>query len=459
MAGMKTLCLFVGTAMLTACATYQPKPLDTKPSLPNSVEHLALSLQAPPVRSYSNNAQYRFDPAVGLNMTELAALAVDNNPDLKIARDDAGVSHAQAFSAGLLPDPQLALNRDLSNSGGPGSTTAFGVGLSYDISALLSHTSNRSAADADAQKADLNLLWQEWQVVSQARILYVKLTQAKKLNKVLLENRQLFSERLNRTQLALDKGLLTSDAVTPNLISLKDVQRQMNDLERQTNQNAHDLNALLGLAPEALVPLKEDDSLPAVDDAAIQAALSNLSQRRPDLLALEAGYRAEDARYRGALLAQFPALNIGFTRARDNSNVYSNGVGITLTLPFLNRNRGNVAIELATRQKMHDEYEQRLNASLNDLHRILDEQYITMRQLDEINTDLAKLSKTVGSVDQAYRAGNVDALARANMHAIFLSKQIEQVNLQQAVLEQRVALQTLIGGELPVQNPQSDKKP
>jgi hypothetical protein len=31
-----------------------------------------------------------------------------------------------------------------------------------------------------------------------------------------------------------------------------------------------------------------------------------------------------------------------------------------------------------------------------------------------------------------------------------LAKKIERINLQQAILEQRVALQTLAGGELPV---------
>ena len=39
-------------------------------------------------------------------------LAVANNPDLRVARDDAGVARAQAFAAGLLPDPQISLSAD-----------------------------------------------------------------------------------------------------------------------------------------------------------------------------------------------------------------------------------------------------------------------------------------------------------------------------------------------------------
>ena len=51
---------------------------------------------------------HRFDPDDGLDITEVAMLAVANNPDLRLARDDAHIARAQAFAAGLLPDPQIA---------------------------------------------------------------------------------------------------------------------------------------------------------------------------------------------------------------------------------------------------------------------------------------------------------------------------------------------------------------
>ena len=52
-------------------------------------------------------------------------------------------------------------------------------------------------------------------------------------------------------------------------------------------------------------------------------------------MALQAGYGAQDQRYRAALLAQFPSLNIGLARARDSSDVYSNVLGITLVFAYL----------------------------------------------------------------------------------------------------------------------------
>ena len=161
--------------LLAGCATYQAAPLASKTSLLDSVPHLVVdtaSLHFPA----GTLMPHTFDASDGLDMTELAMLAVANNPDLQAARDDAGIAQAQAYAAGLLPDPQLALNHDLSNTGGPGATKAFSYGLSYDFGALVSRAATSSAADQEKRKTDLTVLWQEWQVISQARLLYIKLS-------------------------------------------------------------------------------------------------------------------------------------------------------------------------------------------------------------------------------------------------------------------------------------------
>jgi outer membrane protein TolC len=234
--------------------------------------------------------------------------------------------------------------------------------------------------------------------------------------------------------------------VAPNLAALQDVQRQVFDLERSASQNAHDLNALLGLSPETRLDLRDsDDSDDMSDPVAIRAALPQLAQRRPDLLALRAGYHAQDQRYRGALLGQFPALNLGLMRARDSSGIYSNSVGITMSLPFLNRNRGNIAIEQATRQRLADEYRMRLQTSRNDIARLLDEQALNLRQLAQGEAAIAELRQTLARSDMGFKAGNVDALAYASVRAALLARQLEGITLEQAVREQRVAMMTLIG--------------
>jgi len=440
--------------LVSSCSIYHPRTLANQAGLPDQVPHLVIDEQH---NHFPELTQHPFDPRRGLDMDGVALVAVLNNPDLKLARDDANIARAQAFAAGLLPDPQLSLSRDLTDSGGPGTTKAFSAGLSFDFQSLLTYHANDAAAQAEFHQIDLNLLWQEWQVVAQARVLHVRLASAKKLQTLLELNRDLFAERVRSSQAAFDKQLIANDALMPDLTALQDVQRQLNDLERQTNQNRHDLNALLGLSPDAEVVLLEGTALPQLDDAAIIERIAGLPQQRPDLLALQSGFEAQDQRYRAALLGQFPALNVGFTRARDNTGVYSSGLGVTLSLPLLNRNRGNIAIEVATRDRLADDYLQRLNSTNSEIRRILAERRINARQLTEIQNSLVLFSSMANNADTARQKNIVDTLIVANAHTTLLARQIEEINLQQAMQEQQVALLTLIGGDLPVQhNPEKE---
>lgn len=441
--------LAICVADLAGCAAYQPKPLVDHATMPNHYADITIDRRQMPLPEL---AAHTFNAHGALDMDDIAMLAVVNNPDLKLARADARISHAQAFAAGLLPDPQIVLTRDVASNPQPGTSSAFNLNLSEDINALIRRHFDSQAGKYDARKTDLNLLWKEWQVVAKARILYIKLVEERKLMRVLQQNRALFADRYRRTQIALDRGLLTLDAVTPHLTALQDVDKQIRDLERLLNTNRHNLNALLGLAPEAPIPLRESVALSAVDEGRVLALLPDLPRRRPDLIALQYGYQAEDQRYRAVIAGQFPTFTIGFTRTRDTGNLYTNGFGITLSLPIFNGNRGNIAIEQATRQKLYDDYRNRLNAAESDVRRILAEQRINARQLQDVSQGITELSHAATKADQAFRSHDIDALAYASLQASLLSKQIERINLEQSFLQQQVALQALLGGKLPVKH-------
>ncbi len=388
---------------------------------------------------------HRFDPADGLDIDEVAMLAVANNPQLKLARDRLGVARAQAFAAGLLPDPQLALTRDVPSNGGPGNSSAFSAGLSYDVNALLTRSARSAAASASAREVNLELLWQEWQVVGRARLLFVRNLEQQRMLDVLHENRNLSARRYRYVQAALAQDNATLDAAAAELAALQDAGRQINELERQARRNRVELNRLLGLAPDANLRLVGGAELPPLDPAQVEASLTGLGQRRPDLLALQAGYESQEERFRAAVLAQFPALSVGLTRARDTSNLYTRGLGIVLTLPIFDGNRGNVAIERATRRQLRDEYRLRLNDAAAQVTALLGDQALLGEQLAGVKSALATLEKASASAAAALKAGNMSELAYANIESSRLAKRIESVTLEQRMLEQRIAILTLAG--------------
>jgi outer membrane protein, heavy metal efflux system len=440
-----SLAVFV---ILAGCTIYSRKPLSEAPSLFRDLSHILIDARNMPLPEL---ASHRFDPKDGLDMTETAMLAVVNNPELKLARDDCGIAHAQAFSAGLLPDPQLNYAVDFPTGNIPGSNyTAFTYGLSYDVLSLVTRSAVTKGAAADNRKIDLNLLWLEWQVVARARLFFIRTFEQDRLSKILEENRNLIAKRYDHAVKALNAGNLTLDAVSVDLAALQDANRQISELTRKISQNRANLNQLLGVAPDVILNLVGESSFPTLDDQKIKALLPGLVKRRPDILALKAGYDSQEQKYRKAVLEQFPALNIGITSARDTSNVNTIGFGITMNLPIFNRNRGNVAIEQATRKRLYDEFEMRLNRAYAEISQLLAEQHLTEKQLVEARQGMSIMTETAANAGAAFADGNIDETSYLNLRLALANKRIEEIGLEQLLLEQRVALQTLIGGELPV---------
>src|SRR5260370_31417975 len=101
---MKNPLLLLMFGGLAGCASYQPQQLNTQSTLLNDVAHISVDRSQMPLPEL---VAHEFNAEGGLGVTEIAMLAVVNNPDLKVARADARVSHAQAFRPGLLPDPPV----------------------------------------------------------------------------------------------------------------------------------------------------------------------------------------------------------------------------------------------------------------------------------------------------------------------------------------------------------------
>lgn len=427
------------------CTSYAPKPLPERVDLPQSASVINLDPARLPFRNLSTHV---FNPDDGLDMDEVAMLAVANNPQLRQLRDELGIAHAQSFAAGLLPDPQLGVTSDHPTNGVASNTNAFNLSLSYDVNALLLRSSRKGAATADEQRINLELLWQEWQVVSQSRLLFTRLTAQQALMAQLQSARSLLANRYQRSQQALLAGNVTVDFASADLAALQNTERQINELERSLLQNRASLKNLLGLAVNAPLPLVGEPRVATIDADGVRAGLEQRLNQRPDLRALQAGYRSQEEKFRGAVLAQFPALNVGVTRARDTSGLYTMGFGLSLSLPVFNRNRGNIAIEDATRKKLFDEYQDRLNSAYSEIAIALENLPLLQSQLQRTRQGVTELESVAKRAEAAYQAGNLAAPDYVRLHTALLDKQTEAINLQEALVEQQIALETLLGPNL-----------
>jgi outer membrane protein TolC len=431
-------CLF-----LAACETYEPLPLD-------AVSHLITDPAA------LNHASV--DPTAPLDAAGFTRLVLENNPDLLAGRADRDVAQAQVLQAGLLPNPQLSGNYGVL-LGGPAQFDAWTAGFGEDIKSLVTLSAQRAGARLDAKKVDADLLWQEWQAIGKARLQFVDTVEQQKLRDLLQENRALFADRAARSAHALAAGDIDLATATPDLTALSDLDKQIANLDRQMLSRQHDTDAMLGLAPDVALKFVDHIDLPPIDPAATESALTTLAERRPDLAALKLGYGSEEEKVRGAILAQFPALVFGGSGGSDTSHVLTFGPQITMDLPIFNRNQGNIAIERATRQKLHDEYGNRINAAAGEVTALLREQALLQQQAATVRAALSHAIAIADRAQHAYGVGYIDERAFVDLQMTRLAKQQELVGLEQLMLEQQVAMATLTGAGMPaITSPSPDQQ-
>lgn len=424
---------------LGGCATYQAEPLGKVQGV-KSVGELAAPLADTPWLP-----AHRFDPGDGLDVTELATLAVANSPELRLKRDALGVSRAQAFAAGLLPDPQLSLGEDFPRSSAPNLTSAFNLGISTDLGALLTRSTRVAAAQAQSRQVNLDLLWAEWQTVAKARLLFDQVLTLRSTQQRLTQELAALAPITRQVQMALHAGNLTYDAASSGLNALADVRQRLADNAVALHQAEADLHGLLGLAPDVPLKLSGEPYRTNPSPAAVQQALGDLPRRRPDLLALQAGYASQEAALRGAIRAQFPAITLGLNTARDTSAIYTRGFSIGLTLPLFDRNRGNIAIARATRQQLRDAYDARVLATRTDIHRLT----IDLATLDAAMHTQANhvdaLARARRAAEHSWQQGLLDWPTYLAIRANALGADLRAIDLRQQQATAAIALDALLG--------------
>ena len=434
-------CVLTCIALSSGCATYKPQPLGEGQGIKDASQ-LSVNTADMPLPTWRT---HRFDLSQGLDVTDVAILAVANNPDLKVMRDQLGIARAQSFAAGLLPDPQIAIGRDFLTHKQVGFTSAYNYGISEDVSSLLTRSMRKAAARNQADQVNLDLLWAEWQTIAQARLLFNQVASLRAQQKQLAAEQTALASVDGYVRKALRQGNLTDDSASAGVSAYTDASKRLSDCTLQLHRAEHDLRLLLGLAPDVPLQLVGDPFHVSPTPEQVQAALASLPQRRPDLLALQAGYKAQEASVRAAIRAQFPALNVGVDRQRDTSDIVTNGFTLGLTLPLFDRNRGNIAIETATRQQLKDDYDNRVLTTRSDIQQLVADLDTLAAQRDRLESQARRLDQARHVAEAAWQQGLLDWPTYLSIRGNALVADMDVIAARDQQSQQAIALETLLG--------------
>ena len=427
--------------VLPGCATYRPLPLEAAPAVLADPAPAVLSQAASQVeRPWL--APITVDLSQALTPAALSAIAVVANPDLEAQRARFGVKEAQVFAAGLLPDPTFSagVSKVLS---GPDPLLDLSSALGFDLNALRTRAATRRMAVAEARQVRLDLAWAEWQTAGQARIQAAKIEALSRIADLAGTSEEVARSLLERTSRAAGRGDIAGDRVQAARIGLLNATAQLRTSEMDLAAARTELRRQLGLPPayplrlaEVPLPLPPSRTQPVFD-----LALAN----RIDLAALRAGYAAQEAGVRKAVLDQFPTLTLAINGARDSAGNLLAGPGIDLTLPIWNRNRGRIAVERATRAALKAEYEARLFQTRADIAAAEAGLEVAYRRRADALRDLPQLRQFAEATRRAAGRGDLSLETAQNAGQSLRDRELVIAQAEQTIAEQSIALELLSG--------------
>ena len=391
------------------------------------------------------------NPRVGVGPDEAAAIALYSNPALRAIRDRRGLAAAQLIQAGILPNPLVSYARDFVTGGNTaGTVTAYNFTAAWELTALIPFLPKQTAARKNFRSVDLDVAWQEWQVAVNARVavyrvlsLDAQVARAREAT----EGLQQSTDAVRKATEAHEKTVLDLAAVEASSL---DSRATMLALEQDFAHQRLGLNKILGVEPETKVALREGLNLPThLDPPDERDLLVNIGSRRLDLLGLHKGYESQDATVRAAILTQFPKMSVAFVRASDTTNVHTDGFNVTVDVPIFDRNQGVIASERATRQRLLDEYNQRVFEARSDIAVAIADIRALDRQVAAGQEALPVLERLVDSAQKAREQGNADVLSYYTARNNLLQKRIQLIKLQEQLLEANTALEIASGRYLP----------
>ncbi len=253
--------------LVVGCETYHPMPLDRSATAralqPENVD--SIQAQAGKI-SHPILKPVEIDLRNGLTPDEAAILAVLLNPKLKADRDKRGVSSAQLYQAGILPNPQFSGSLDFPTGGTTqGTVNGFGLGIDYDIYALITRGADLTAARAHAASVDLGVAWQEWQVAEAAKLHAYRLFLLEKELSVAKEEEKGLKENLASVKQAVRLRDMTILDLAAAQASLEKVHLSVLGIEQNLAQERIALNDTIGFPPDHQVSLQQDIILPGAE--------------------------------------------------------------------------------------------------------------------------------------------------------------------------------------------------
>jgi cobalt-zinc-cadmium efflux system outer membrane protein len=330
--------------LLVGCVHYHAQPIDPA----RTIQALgARRLDDPGLGTFVEaNAEPRLEtwppPAWDLRALTLAAFYF--HPDLDVARARWSVARAGRVTAGERPNPSI--------TGGPGYDTTTKtpspwipfVGFDIPIETAGKRGHRLAVALHLSEAARLDVASAAWQVRSRVRASLVDLWTASQETTLREEEQSLHEDNVRLLKLQWEAGAISAFELTQARLAADASRLALREAERRSAEARVRLAEAVGAPVEALdgVSLSFEGLDAAPPEASLAEARSRALLSRTDILSALAAYAATQNALQLEIAKQYPDVHLGPAYQYDQGdNKWTLGIG--LTLPIFNRNRGPIA--------------------------------------------------------------------------------------------------------------------
>ena len=435
----KVVIPMVVAALLAGCVRYQPKPI----SAPQSASAFEVrSLSSKGLRQFLETKLHQPSgnwPRASWDFTNLTFAAFFFHPDLDVARARWATVQAGTKTAGERPNPTVSVT--------PGRNTSTLIPSPWLVTATLDipvETAGKrgyrmAQASQLADAARMNLASAAWQVRSRLRRSLLEFEAARGTEERLKEQQEVQARLVRQLEAQLREGAVSVFEVTQARIGFDTLQLALHDAIRQKGDAFAHLGAAVGVPAAVLEGV--DISFVGLDvfpsDLPSAEARRQALLNRSDILGALAEYAASDTALRLQIAKQYPDvhLNPGY-EFDQGDNKWS--LGLAITLPILNQNRGAIAEAQARRDEAATGFVALQAGAINESGRALVAYQASLGKVATAEALLLKSKKQLLTTKGLLEAGEVSGLS-------LLTAQVEASTAALAHLNALVQAQLSLG--------------
>ncbi|MEM6898296.1 MAG: efflux transporter outer membrane subunit [Pseudomonadota bacterium] len=391
-------------------------------------------------------------------LEQLVREAQENNRDLESA--SANVERARALaglaSAALSPQVSAGLGAEGSGivDGGEQSDLTLGVEGSWEVDLWGRLRSGEESAARSFEAVEADFLFSQYSIaaaVANAYFLAVEADLQLSLTQSIVDA---LTETNKIVQVRFENGMGNAQDAALSESDLASARNDLIELEGAKRDALRSLELLLGRYPAADIELRKD--LPDVPPPPPVGILSDVLERRPDLIAAERRIAAALKDVDEAKAAKLPSLTLtgSFGGSSDDlSNILDPtnlawSAASSLLAPILDGGARDREVEIAQAdvQVAVADYAQAALTAFSDVEAALDQEVILRRREAELTVSAERAQEALRIANLRYTEGETGLIDVLDIQTRVSSAESNLITVQRSQLSERVNLNLALGG-------------